>query len=68
MPGGDLGVPADDGAAELVDLGRAVVVLEIVAEAQHVLVGEAGVDVVDASDGLFGVPCGADLSVRVTGV
>ena len=69
MPGGELAGPADDGAAELADLGRARLVLQVAAEAGDELVGVVGVvDVVDGPDGLLGVPGGADLAVGVAGV
>jgi hypothetical protein len=65
VPGRDLGAPAHDGAAELADLGWAVVVLEVGAEPVDELRSEVRVvDVVDAPDGLPRMPCGADCWAR----
>jgi hypothetical protein len=56
VPGDDLLTPPHDGAAELADLGRAVLVLEVVAEAGDELERQVGVVVVvDLADGLFSV-------------
>ena len=69
VPVGDLGGPAGDGATELVDLGWAGFVLEVVCELEGVLESEGGaVDLVDASHGFGCVPGGADLAVGVTSV
>ena len=63
------GCPAGDGPAQLVDLGWAGFVLEVVGELQGVAERDGdAVDVVDAPYCLFGVPGGADFSVGVTGV
>ena len=67
-PGHDLGVSAGDGAAELVDLRGAGLVLEVGGELSGVFVGEAGVlDLVDVAEGFFGVPGQPDFSVGVPG-
>ena len=69
MPVSDLGGPAADGATQLVDLGWAGFVLEVVCELEGVLESEdRSVDPVDVSDGFFGVPGCAHLAVGVTGV
>ena len=68
VPRGDLVAPTHDRASELAHLGRAVLVLEVVAKPLDEGGGEVGVvDVVDASDGLFGMPGGADLASGVAG-
>ncbi len=67
-PGRDLGVSAGDGAAELVDLRGAGLVLDAGGEPTGVFVGEAGVlDLVDVAEGFFGVPGQPDFSVGVPG-
>ncbi len=68
MPGADLVGPAHDRAAELADLGRAVGILEIVAESGDVLASDVGVDIVDAPHSLLGMPRRTDRAVWVTGV
>jgi len=69
VPGADLVGPAQDRAAELADLGRAVVVLEIVTELGDEGGGEVGIrDVVDAPHGFLRVPGSADLAAWVTSV
>jgi hypothetical protein len=61
MPGHDLVVPAEQGAAEGAHLDREGGVLEVLCEAGHELVGEVGVaDGVDLADDFFGVPGGLD--------
>ena len=56
-PGHDLVIPAGDGAAELVDLWGAGLVLEVGGELSGVAGGEVGVsDLVDVAEGFFGVP------------
>ena len=68
MPCGDLVTPADDGPAELTNLGRAGLVLEIGTEPVDELGGQIRVgDGVDRSHNLLGMPRGADLAVRVAG-
>ena len=69
VPVGDLGGPAGDGATQLVDLGWAGFVLEVVCELEGVSESEGGtVDAVDAPDGFLWVPSGAHLPVGVTSV
>ena len=69
VPVRDLGAPAADRAAQLVDLGWAGLVLEVVGELEGVLESEDGtVDVVDASYGFGGVAGGAYFAVGVSGV
>gem|GEM_PF-1565538 len=69
LPRRDLGLPLDDRAAELVDLGWARVVLEIDPEAVDELGCEYGVGVgVDRPHDFFCVPGHADLAVRVAGL
>ncbi len=69
MPVGYLGTPAADGAAELVDLGWAGFVLEVVTEMEGISEGNRGaVDSVDVSYGFGGVPGGAYYAVGVAGV
>ena len=64
-----IGGPAGDGAAQLVDLGWAGLVLEVVSELEGVAERDRdAVDVVDASYCLLGVPGGAYFSVGVAGV
>ncbi len=66
VPGGDLGGPPHDRAAELVQLRWARVVLEIDAEPLDELDREGGVvDVVDSADDFLGVPRHAHLALRV---
>jgi hypothetical protein len=61
--------PAHDRAAELGDLGRTRVVLQIGAEPGDELEGEIGVlVVVDRPDDLIGVPGGADLVAGIAGI
>jgi hypothetical protein len=68
VPRGDLVPPPGDRAAEPLDLRRAVVVLEVLAETGDELVGEFGVlDLVDRPDDLLGVPRGADLAAGIAG-
>ena len=68
VPVGDLVSPIPDGAAQPVDLGGQAGVLEVLSE---LVVGggaQVGVgDVIDASEGLFGVPGVSDLAVGVAG-
>jgi hypothetical protein len=69
VPGGDLVAPPHDGAAELANLGRARVVLEIGAEPGREVEGEVGVVVVvDGAHDLIGVPRGAHLAPGITGI
>ena len=69
MPVGDLGGPAGDGATQLVDLGWAGFVLEVVREPDGVSESkDRTVDPVDASDRFGCVPGGADFAVGVTSV
>ena len=69
VPVGDLGGPAGDGTSELVDLGWAGFVLEVVCELEGVSESEGGTfDPVDASYRFLGVPGCAYLPVGVTGV
>ena len=69
VPVGDLGGPAGDGTSELVDLGWAGFVLEVVCELEGVLESEGGaVDLVDASHGFLRVPGCAHFAVGVTSV
>ncbi len=69
VPVGDLGGPAGDGTTQLVDLGWAGFVLEVVREPDGVSESEGGtVDPVDASDRFLRVPGGADFAVGVTSV
>ena len=68
VPVDDLGVPAGQGAAQAAQFGRAVGVGEVVDELGGVGGGELGaVDVLEAAEGLFGVPRQADLAVGVAG-
>ena len=69
VPVGDLGGPAGDGTTQLVDLGWAGFVLEVVREPDGVSESEGGtVDPVDASDRFGCVPGCADFAVGVTSV
>ena len=69
VPGRDLVTPLGDRAAELADLGRARLVLEVGAEAGNEVDSEVGVGVViDRPDDFFGVPGHADLAARVAGL
>ena len=69
VPVGDLGGPAGDGATELVDLGWAGFVLEVVCELEGVSESEGGtLDPVDASYRFGCVPGCAYLPVGVTGI
>ena len=69
VPVGDLGGPAGDGTSELVDLGWAGFVLEVVCELEGVSESEGGtLDPVDASYRLFRVPGCAHFAVGVTSV
>ena len=69
VPVGDLGGPAGDGTSQLVDLGWAGFVLEVVCELEGVLESEGGaVDLVDAPDGFLRVPGCAHFAVGVTSV
>ena len=69
MPVGDLGGPAGDGATQLVDLGWAGFVLEVVCEPDGVSESkDRTFDPVDAPYRLFRVPGCAYLPVGVTGI
>ena len=69
VPVGDLGGPAADGATELVDLGWAGFVLEVVGELEGVSESEGGtVDPVDASYRFGCVPGCADFAVGIASV
>ena len=69
VPVGDLGGPAGDGATQLVDLGWAGFVLEVVCELEGVSESEGGtLDPVDASYRFLRVPGGAHFAVGVTSV
>ena len=69
VPVGDLCAPGGDGAPELVDLFGHGGVLEVGGELVHGFDAELVVgDVVDGSEGLFGVPGVSDLAVGVAGV
>ena len=64
VPAGDLCAPGGDGAPEPVDLGGHGGVLEVDGELVHGFDAELVVgDVVDGSEGLFGVPGVSDLAV-----
>ena len=66
VPVGDLGAPAPDGAAQPVDLSRHGGVLQVLRELGDGRGAHFGVgDVIDAAQGLFGVPGVADLAVGV---
>ena len=68
VPGGDLVTPAQDGPAELANLGRARVVLEIGAEPGDELESQGGIVVViDRADDFLCVPRRADLAARIAG-
>ena len=67
-PVDDLGVPAGQAAAQAAQLRRAVGVGMVVGECGGVGVGELrAVDVVEAAEGLVGVPRQADFAVVVAG-
>ena len=69
MPVGDLGGPAGDGATQLVDLGWARFVLEVVGELEGVSESkDRTVDAVDAPDRLLCVLSGAHLPVGITSI
>ena len=69
VPVGDLGGPAGDGTSQLVDLGWAGFVSEVVCELEGVSESEGGaVDPVDASHGFGCVPGCAHFAVGVTSV
>jgi hypothetical protein len=61
--------PPHDGAAELADLGRAGAVVQVVPEPIDERVGQLGIGVgVDRPHHFLGVPGGAHLTSRITGV
>jgi hypothetical protein len=64
---GDLGSPPRDGAAELADLGRARVVLQVTAEPSDELERQCGVDgLEDLADDLLGVRGHPHLTAGIT--
>ena len=69
VPVGDLGGPAGDGTTQLVDLGWAGFVLEVVCELEGVSESkDRTLDPVDASYRLFRVPGCAHFAVGVTSI
>ena len=68
VPVDDGDLPAGQGAAQAAQFGRAVGVAQVLDEFGGVALGELGaVDVIEAAEGLFGVPRQADLAVWVAG-
>ena len=68
VPVDDGGVPAGQGAAQAAQLRRAVGVAQVVGKFAEVGAGELGaVDVIEAAEGLLGVPRQADFAVGVAG-
>lgn len=68
MPVDDRGVPAAEGAAQAAQLRRAGGGGEVVCEFAEVGAGELGaVEVIEAAEGLFGVPGQAGLAEGIAG-